>query len=165
MSCYYAWYYQRYDPTMLFVLVKNGIFKEGVSGSINLHTPSLYKCEPTPQKAKELVKNGVSYSCLKFGAQILYNCASARSWEKNSKHTALHQLVSCLTFFGMVASRGSCGPVGSFENLGQTAEAIPSSRPPIISPFVLQAIVTLLAFLHFVTFHVSSRPKLLYFFT
>ncbi len=69
---------------MLLVLVKNGIFKEGVSGSISLHTPSLYKCEPTPQKAKELVKNWVSYSCLKFGAQILYNCTSARSWEKNS---------------------------------------------------------------------------------
>ena len=42
---------------MLLALVKNGILKEGVSGSINLHTPSLYKCKPTPKTAKELVKN------------------------------------------------------------------------------------------------------------
>ncbi len=42
---------------MISALVKNGIFKEGVSDSINLHTPSLYKCEPTLQKAKESVKN------------------------------------------------------------------------------------------------------------
>src|SRR5260370_1481522 len=67
ISCYYAWYYQRYDPTMLLVLVKNGIFKEGVSGSINLHTPSLYKPKPPPRKAKELVKNCVSYTYLNFG--------------------------------------------------------------------------------------------------
>ena len=42
---------------MLSALVKNGIIKEGVSDSINLHTLSLYKREPTPQKAKESVKN------------------------------------------------------------------------------------------------------------
>ncbi len=42
---------------MLLALVKNGIVKEGVSGSINLHTPSLYKHEPTPQNTKESVKN------------------------------------------------------------------------------------------------------------
>ena len=42
---------------MLLALVKNGIFKEGVSDSINLHTLSLYKREPTPQKSKESVKN------------------------------------------------------------------------------------------------------------
>jgi hypothetical protein len=42
---------------MPFLLVKNGIFKEGVLGSTNLHAPSLHKSKSTPQKAKKSVKN------------------------------------------------------------------------------------------------------------
>jgi hypothetical protein len=42
---------------MAFSSNKNGIFKEGVLGSKNLHASSLHKFESTPQKANKLVKN------------------------------------------------------------------------------------------------------------
>ena len=116
---------------MLSALVKNGIFKEGVLDSINLHTLSLYERKPTPQKAKELVKNWVSYSCLKFGAQILYNCASARSWEKNSKCLKNLTLVACTIIIKSECSRGLLevfhgkGDASADGNLGTNSTIVP----------------------------------------
>ena len=38
-------------------LVKIGNFNEGVSGSTNLHAPSIHKCDSIPKFTKQLVKN------------------------------------------------------------------------------------------------------------